>query len=209
MKLYGFPYSHNTRKVLATAAALNTPLELVVVNLLKKESYTPEFLRKNPNGLTPVLEDGEFLLWESAAIMQYLCAQTPGNTLYPADTQARAQVDQWLYWNARHWDPPLDTMLIERMVKPLEGRAGDTGLANRAEKDSRRQAAILNGHLAGRDFVASSGFSLADIALASLVGYHHICPLPLEDAPHILSWYARVQDQPCWQKSEPDWSAMS
>ncbi len=209
MKLYGFPYSHNTRKVLATAAALEGSVELEIVNLLAKESFTPDFKKKNPNGLTPVLEDGDFLLWESGAIMQYLCAQVPGNALYPEVSRARAEVDQWLYWNARHWDPPLDTMLIERMVKPLEGMGGDADLAARGEAEGRMRAGILDAHLAGRDYVTASGFSLADIALASLISYHPICPLPITGKRHIEAWFARVEAQPCWAATEPDWAALA
>lgn len=208
MKLYGFPYSHNTRKVLATAAAVDISLELEIVNLLAKESYTPAFKEINPNGLTPVLQDGDFIVWESAAIMQYLCALKPGSALYPSAAQARAHVDQWLYWNARHWDPPLDTMLIERMVKPLEGRTSDERRAKSAETEGRSIANILNVHLKTRPFVANDSFSLADIALASLLGYHHICPLPIDDMPHILAWYERVKEHPCWQSSEPNWGAL-
>jgi glutathione S-transferase len=209
MKLYGFPYSHNTRKVLATAAALEMPLDLEVVNLISKESFTPEFKQKNPNGLTPVLEDDDFLLWESGAIMQYLCAQKPGNTLYPIALRDRALVDQWLYWNARHWDPPLDTLLIERMVKPLEGKTGDDALAQAGEVEGRVRAEILDAHLAQQHFVAASGFSIADIALASLLGYHHICPLPINGLTNIAAWYERVNAMPCWQQTEPDWAALA
>ncbi|MEO0411707.1 MAG: glutathione S-transferase family protein [Pseudomonadota bacterium] len=209
MKLFGFPYSHNTRKVLATAHALDVELELVIVNLLEKESYTPAFKRKNPNGLTPVLEDGDFLLWESGAIMQYLCAHKPGNSLYPDAPAARAKVDQWLYWNARHWDTALDTMLIERLIKPLEGNQGDEEIAKRAEADGAVRAQVLGDHLASQPFVTGEDFTLADIALASLLAYHHLCPLPIIDQPNILSWYDRVKAQPCWQATEPDWSAIN
>lgn len=209
MIIYGFPYSHNTRKVLACAQALDIAVELKVVNLLAKESFTPQFKALNPNGLTPVLQDGDFLLWESAAIMQYLAAQKPGNRIYPSGARQRALVDQWLFWNARHWDPPLDTMLIERMIKPLEGKAGDETVALAAEADGRARAAVLNAHLDGRDFLTECGFSLADIALASLLGYHHLCPLPIDDSPHILAWYDRIRQLDCWRATEPDWSALA
>lgn len=78
MILHGFPRSHNSRKVLATAAHLGLALELREVNLLAKESFTPAFRKLNPNGLTPVLEDAGLVLWESQAIIQYLASVARG-----------------------------------------------------------------------------------------------------------------------------------
>ena len=72
MKLYGFPPSPNTWKVRAVAAHLGIPLELEFVDLIKGGSHTPAYLAINPTGRTPTLVDGDFKLWESTAIMQYL-----------------------------------------------------------------------------------------------------------------------------------------
>jgi glutathione S-transferase len=203
--LHGFPRSHNSRKVLATAAHLGLALELREVNLLAKESFTPAFRKLNPNGLTPVLEDAGMVLWESQAIMQYLASKVPDNTLWPADPRARAEVDQWLAWNGRHWDPTLDPIVIEKLVRPLEGHATDDAVVARCEAAAAPLVALLDAHLADRPFVAKSGFSLADIALASLLAYHPLAPLPIDGRPHLLAWYERICRQPAWQASEPNW----
>ncbi len=73
-----------------TALQLETPVELVYVDLQKQEQSQPAFLRMNPNHRVPVLEDGDFYLWESRAIMQYLADKTPGQSLYPSDVRTRA-----------------------------------------------------------------------------------------------------------------------
>ena len=80
MKLYGFPRSPNTWKVRAVAAQLAMPLELELVDLTKPRA--PAYLALNPTGRTPTLVDGDFVLWESNAIMQYLASQAP-NSLWP------------------------------------------------------------------------------------------------------------------------------
>ena len=78
MKLYGrFPPSPNTWKVRAVAAHLGIPLEIEFVDLTKGASRTPEYLALNPTGRTPTLVDGDFVLWKSKAIMQYLASQKP------------------------------------------------------------------------------------------------------------------------------------
>ena len=80
MKLYDFPFSPNSRKVRAVAYELGIALETQRIDLLTGGQRSPEFLAKNPNGRVPVLEDGDLILWESAAIIRYLAA---GSSLLP------------------------------------------------------------------------------------------------------------------------------
>src|SRR5262249_46983544 len=102
MKLYGFSPSPNTWKVRALAAHLGIPLDYEFVDLTKGASRTPAYLAINPTGRTPALVDGDFKLWESVAIMQYLAAQRP-NSLWPDDARARADIMRWQSWQLVHW----------------------------------------------------------------------------------------------------------
>ncbi|HEX7438615.1 MAG TPA: glutathione S-transferase N-terminal domain-containing protein, partial [Caldimonas sp.] len=96
MKLYSSPISSNARKVRLAASMLGIPLELVNIDLGKGAQRTPEFLAINPMGRVPVLEDGDFVLTESAAIMAYLADAKPDSPLYPRDPKQRADVNRWL-----------------------------------------------------------------------------------------------------------------
>ncbi len=96
--LHYHPISSNSRRVLMTAQHLGIDLELVVVDLPKAAQYTPDFLKINPNHHVPVLEHDGSMLWESYAIMQYLADLTPGQSVYPTELQARADVNRWLFW---------------------------------------------------------------------------------------------------------------
>ncbi len=95
MKLYHFPHSPNTRKVLAVINYLELDTELEMVNLVTGEQMKPEFIQLNPNHKIPTLEDGDFSLWESNAIMQYLATQKPGNKLWPSDSKVQADISRW------------------------------------------------------------------------------------------------------------------
>src|SRR5580698_2908951 len=99
MKLFHHPMSANARRAVMTALHLRAPVDLVFVDLAKGAQREPQFLRRNPNGKVPVLEDDGFLLWESHAIMQYLAEKTPGQTLYPEGHRDRADVNRWLFWS--------------------------------------------------------------------------------------------------------------
>ena len=94
MRLYGFSASPRTWKVRAVAAQLDIPLEYVQLDAFRGENRTPQYLALNPTGRTPTLVDGDFVLWESDAIMQYLASKTP-NTLWPDDARTRADIMRW------------------------------------------------------------------------------------------------------------------
>ncbi len=119
MKLYGFPLSPNTRKVIAVTKHLGLPLELQVVDLGKGEQRRPEFMKLNPNAKTPVLVDGDFVLWESTAIMEYLASKKPGNSLWSNDARQRADISRWLCWTIAHWGPACGIFLWENMIKKM------------------------------------------------------------------------------------------
>jgi len=136
MRLYHFPVSTNSRRVRMAAAQLEIELELVHVDLPKGEQRSPEFLRINPNGRVPVLEDDGFLLDESHAIMQYLAVRTPGQTLYPMAPRPRADVNRWLFWSAQHFQPAASVLNWERVIKPFLGRGESDPERSRAASSS-------------------------------------------------------------------------
>ena len=94
MRLFISPYSFNARRAVLAALELAAPVDLVTVDLAKGEQKSKDFLAMNPNGRVPVLDDAGFYLTESHAIMQYLADKTPGQTLYPAELRARADVNR-------------------------------------------------------------------------------------------------------------------
>src|SRR5215468_10093786 len=100
MKLYGFPLSPNTWKARAVAAHLGLPLELEIVDLTKPR--TPDYLAINPTGRTPTLVDGDFKLWESNAIMQYVASRS-ANALWPDNARTRADIARWQFWQLGHF----------------------------------------------------------------------------------------------------------
>jgi glutathione S-transferase len=107
MKLYMNVLSPNVRRVRLTAAVLGLPLEEKTIDLARGEQRSPEYLALNPNGAIPTLVDGDFVLTESRAIMQYLAAKKPEAGLVPRDAAAHADVTRWQFWDAAHFSPQL------------------------------------------------------------------------------------------------------
>jgi glutathione S-transferase len=204
MRLYHNPLSANARRAVMTVLQLGIAdrVELVKVDLAKGEQRSPEYLRMNPNGRVPVLDDGGFVLWESHAIMQYLADGTPGQTLYPTERPARADVNRWMFWNAHHFAPAVAVLNWERMVKRFLG-AGEPDPAEvaRGEKLVAQFAGVLDAHLAGKEWLAQGRLTLADLAVASPLMSTVPAKLPVTGLANLQAWFSRVQALDAWKKT--------
>ncbi|HXX65651.1 MAG TPA: glutathione S-transferase family protein [Polyangiaceae bacterium] len=204
MNLYHHPMSLNARRAVMAALHLRAPVDLVLVDLQKGHQRSVDHLRRNPNGKVPVLEDGDFVLWESNAIMQYLADVTPGQSVYPQGAKERADVNRWLFWSAHHFTPAVGVLNWERAVKPLIGLGNaDPTEVSRGEKLVIECGRVLDTHLAGKDWITQGRLTLADFALAAPLMAMTRAKLPLGDFVHIRGWFARVRDLDAWQRTNP------
>lgn len=203
MKLYHFPPSPNSRRVLATIYHLDLDVELETVNLAKGEHLTRDYLRLNPNHMIPTLVDDDFVLWESTPIMQYLCSKT-ANTLWPVEPRPQADVSRWLFWNVAHWNSTCGIYIYEHLVKKMIGQ-GEPELRelDKAEERFKRFAAVLNQHLRHHDWLSGDTLTLADFAVASPLGLSEAAQYPLDGYDAIHAWYERISHLPAWQHSDP------
>ncbi len=202
MRLHHHPFSANARRAVMTALHLGTKVDLVVVDLQKGGQRAPEFLRMNPNGKVPVLDDEGFYLTESHAIMQYLADKTPGQTVYPTDVQARADVNRWLFWNAQHFAPAVGVLNWENFVKPMIGRGeADPAELKRGDTLLRDCARVLDGHLAGKQWIAQDRLTLADIAVATPLMSMVPAKLPMAEFGNVLAWFGRMQELGEWKQT--------
>jgi glutathione S-transferase len=204
MKIYDFVPSPNARKVRGVVYELGLTPTFVTVNLMKGESRTPEFLAKNPNGHMPVLEDGDFVLWESNAIISYLAAKHPDKKLLPADVRGRADVDRWLFWQSSQLTHAFGKVLSERVVKRLTG-AGDpnedtvrAGLA-----DINTYSKVLDGWLKDKEFVAGK-LSVADFSIAALCSMRDMGGIDLSSHTSLMAWLDRIESRDSWRRVMAD-----
>jgi glutathione S-transferase len=191
MKLYDFAFSPNCRKVRAVAYELGIQLEFVRVDLPKGAQRAPAFLALNPNGRVPVLVDGDFVLWESTAILRYLASRA-GSALLPDAPRAQAEVDRWLSWQLAHLGPALSKVAFERIVKKLSGQgAPDEAAIAAGAAEFAKLSSILDGALAGREYLAGT-LSIADFALASHYSLAATAGLELGSYANVNAWLSRV-----------------
>ena len=190
MKLYNVAYSGNSYKVRLLLAQLKIPCEIVEVDILKGESRTTEFLKINPNGRTPVLDDSSFILAESNAILAYLAQ---GTRYLPEERKAFGRVFQWLFFEQYSHEPFIATSRFWLQHKP---DSPERAALIAAKRDGGWAALkLMEAHLATNDFLVGP-YSIADIALFA---YTHVAEeggFPLDEFAKIRAWIERVKSQP-------------
>jgi glutathione S-transferase len=203
MRLYQHPMSANARAAIMTVYLLDAPVEFVFVDLQNREQTLPAFLKKNPNHRVPVLEDGDFYLWESRAIMQYLADNTPGQTLYPTNPRARADVNRWLFWSSQHFSPCISIFFWENVVKGMIGRgAADPVELKRGDMLFNEFATVLDAHLADRQWISGSSLTLADLSIAASYACAAPGKAPVGPFSNLQAWLTRVQALEAWRRTE-------
>jgi glutathione S-transferase len=190
VKLYNVAYSGNSYKVRLLLAQLGIPCETIEVDILKGESRTPEFLKINPNGRTPVLDHNGFILAESNAILAYLAK---GTRFLPDNEKKFALVFQWMFFEQYSHEPFIATSRFWLHHKP---DSPETTALLASKRDGGWAALrVMESHLATNDFVVGD-YSIADIALFAYTHVSHEGGFPLDDFPKIRAWIERVKKQP-------------
>jgi glutathione S-transferase len=204
MKLYQFPLSPNCQKVVAIAHEVGLKLDIVNVDLFKGQARSPELLAKNPNGRVPILEDGDFVLWESNAILGYVAAKADRSDLAPTAPREKANVDRWLAWSNAHYAPAIRKVAFERIVKKLGGLgAPDENVVKAGTEEFAAVAKVLDESLAGKEYVCGR-ITIADFAMATYAALCESCGLDLSPYPNARTWLGRMLSRESMRRTLAD-----
>ncbi|KAF5279673.1 hypothetical protein FQR65_LT15308, partial [Abscondita terminalis] len=187
LDLYYLPGSAPCRGALLAAKAVGVELNLKVLDLMKGEQLTPEFLKINPQHTIPTLVDNDFCLWESRAIMTYLVSKYGKNdSLYPKDPQTRALIDQRLYFDmgvlyARFSDYYYPVMFAGASYDP--------------EKLSKLKdgVKIFDTLLEGHEYAVGNNLTVADLSLVATVSTIDVMGFDLSPYKNVQRWFANVK----------------
>jgi glutathione S-transferase len=203
LTLFGHPYSSNARKVHWALEELGLDYTYNAVDWMRGEHKQPDYLRINPLGRVPAIVDGEVTMFESNAILCYLEERYGRGTLLPKDSAPRAEVYEWMWWQASDLARPMLEPFLSRFFASMGMGPLD---------DSRQRALIgatsapldaLEMRLKGREFVAAGQFTLADIAIAESVGLADGAGIGLGGRPHTKGWFARIAEREAFKKTRP------
>lgn len=197
--------THAPRRVLALARHLGLAFDAIHVDLPAGGLKSPAYVALNPNMKAPVLVDGDHTLWESSAIMAYMCVKA-GSDLWPArDPMAQVDVMRWIAWNDCHWFRPLGMFYFEHVIKPqFKFGTPNPEALQTFLPDVERYTRVLDDHLSRHAFVAADRLTIADFHLASIACQWREACLPLQPYAHVLRWLDRMQQVPGWADPWPD-----
>jgi glutathione S-transferase len=198
LKILGRKTSSNVQKVLWCCSELNIPFEREDVGGPFGKNNTPEYLALNPNGLVPTIDDDGLVLWESNAIVRYLCAKHGIGKLWPSDPARRADADRWMDWQQTTLGPPMG-ILFRGLLKQPPDAIGSEQL-NDAMQKAAAAWRILDAALAKHSFVAGDALTMADIALGNAAHRWFTLPRERPELPHVAKWYARLNDRPAYRQ---------
>jgi len=198
LKIYGVARSRTIR-TLWMAAELGIPYEHVQVAVGAEGSRKPEYMRLNPNGSVPFIDDDGVILWESLAINLYL-ARKHGGPLAPANLAEEGQMTMWSLWAATGVEPHASQAMYHTQMYPAAER--DPKVVQQSLEKLKEPLSVLEGALGkGGGHLVGGRFTVADLNVAGVVFYLRFNPEALADKPGIRAWHAAALARPAAKKA--------
>lgn len=189
LKIYDFEKSGHAHRVRLMASLLNLPYTSIPVDLLAGAQRAPEYLKLNPFGAVPVLDDDGVIVWDSTAILVYLAKKYGNETWLPNDPQGAALVQRFLSLaSGEIFRGPCAARLVTVFNAPLDHET--------SKATAYKLFDILEDHLAARDFLAADHPTIADVACYSYIAHAPEGDVSLAKHEHIRNWLTRIEALP-------------
>ncbi|KAJ6861607.1 hypothetical protein NC651_037619 [Populus alba x Populus x berolinensis] len=205
VKVYGPAMAVCPQRVMACLLEKGVEFDLVHVDLDSGEQKLPEFLLKQPFGQVPVVEDGDFKLFESRAIIRYYAAkyEDRGPNLLGNTLEEKALVDQWLEIEAHNFNDLVFNIVFQVLILPRLGQQGDSELVKTYEEKLEKVLDVYEQRLSKSKYLAGDSFTLADLShlpatryLVNEAGLGHL----VKDRKKLNAWWEDISSRPAWKK---------
>ncbi|KAM1016361.1 hypothetical protein ACFX13_046803 [Malus domestica] len=204
VKVYG-PVYPSPKRVLVCLVEKEIEFETVPIDIFKGEQRNPEFLKLQPFGQVPVIQDGDYTLFESRAIIRYYAEKykSQGTDLLGKTMEERGLVEQWLEVEASNYHQPLDNIVTHILFASAMGISSDPKIIQESEEKVGKVLDIYEERLSKSKYLAGDFFSLADLShlpfthyLANSMGKEYM----IRDRKHVSVWWDDISSRPSWKK---------
>ncbi|KAI5336336.1 hypothetical protein L3X38_015603 [Prunus dulcis] len=205
VKVYGPVKAACPQRVMVCLLEKGVNFEIVDVNLEVGEQKQPQFLSRQPFGQVPAVEDGDFRLFESRAIIRYYAAKHAdrGPNLLGTTLEEKALVDQWLEVEAHNFNDLVYTLVLQLLVLPRMGERGDVALVHACEEKLEKVFDVYEARLSKSSYLAGEAFTLAD--LSHLPGIRYLIDEAklghlVSERKNVNAWWKDISNRPAWKK---------
>ena len=200
IRVWGRRSSANVQKVVWALGELELPFSRETVGGSFGGNRDADYLRMNPNGLIPVILDGDVTMFESNAIVRYLTARYRANLLRPNDPKALAAAEQWMEWQQSTFYPAVSAIFWNLVRLPPEQRNAAAATVAEARKQAGAALAIADHHLAQHEWFAGDRFTFGDIVMGVMLWRYVGLTGPLAEYPHVLAWFEVIQQREAFRQ---------
>lgn len=204
VKVYGPAYA-SPKRVLVCLIEKQVEFETVDVDLFKGEHKEPEFLKLQPFGVLPVIQDGDYTLYESRAIIRYYAEKyrDQGTELLGKTIEERGLVEQWVEVEAYNFQPPIYKLVENILFAPILGVPSDAKAVQESDEKIAKVLDIYEERLSKTKYLAGDFFSLAD--LSHLAFGHYLVNQTgrgnlVRERKHVSAWWDDISNRPSWKK---------
>ncbi len=205
MKIYYHPASTTSRPLMLFAAENGLKLDFQVVDLFTGEQYQAPYEAINPNHLVPVLEEGNFRLTESSAILKYI-AEKSDSPAYPKDLQQRARINERMDWINTQLNRDFAYGLVYPQIFPHHKRPSEEAQQVTLAWSKERAAGwlkVLNDSIIGpkNTFLCGDRITIADYYAAPFVALSNVIQCDLSAYPNVKRWLGSMKSLKTWAKT--------
>ncbi|KVH89295.1 hypothetical protein Ccrd_008720 [Cynara cardunculus var. scolymus] len=206
VKVYGPDYA-SPKRVMVCLLEKEIEFETVPVDLITGENRSPEFMKLQPFGSLPVIQDGDYTLFESRAIIRYYAEKykSQGTNLLGKTIEDQGLVQQWLEVEAHNYHPPLNNLVLHILFSSVLGFRRDEQVIKESEEKLGKVLDVYEDRLSKSRYLAGDFFSLADLShlpftsyLVGGVGKEYM----IKERKHVSGWWDEISSRPSWQKTD-------
>jgi glutathione S-transferase len=198
LKIWGRTNSSNVQKAMWCIGELKLPHERIDAGMAFGRNKEDWYLRMNPNGLVPTIDDDGFVVWESNTICRYLAAKHDAGGLWPTSPATRAMAEMWMDWQLSVLNASIGPLFWQLVRTPADKQ--DKAVIEKATADCLRHFGYVDRWLEDRPYIAGERVTVGDIPVGVMAYRWYALPVDHGSLKQVRGWYERLTQRPAYKQ---------